>query len=168
MGDEFNKGYFGYGPHDSHEARMGAFKRQEDERREREREERAAAERQRDYNERLLRTSTATSSPGWTLGAGGSADAASGPATLGGCVQGLAIGGTVLMLLYALFVREVSGAQLVSWALQGAAGGAVAGVALYAAIVVLRVLAVVLVFLLKAAIWLALVGGGLYWLAHLA
>lgn len=170
MSDEFNKGYFSYGSQRSEEAQRGRWARQEEERRERERAAREQSRRELDAAWERSCQQAAGGARGACTPSGTTSSSSSGapsePATLGGCVKGLAVAGAVLFVLAALG-RDISGLQALSvWAFQGAALGAVAGAVVYAAIVVLRVALVVVAFVLKVVLWLAVVGGGLYLLAR--
>lgn len=168
MSDEFDKGYFSYGPQATEEARRGQWARQEDERREREQRQREQSRREHDEAWQRHHRELTTASQGhldarqWApSSSGGSAE----PATLSGCIKGVAVTGAVFLSLYA-FGTGVAGWHLAVWAAVGAAAGAVAGVAVYAAIIILRIAVSVVAFLLKMAFWLAIVGGGLYLLAR--
>lgn len=166
--DEWNKGYFSYGPHHSYDAQQGAWARQQDEAREaRAREERARAGQQRETLAAMQQgfaTTTATYGPRPSYPASPAA-----PATFFGTVKGMATLGCLLGLAYAYFILQFASiSALGQWAVAGLAAGAAAGVALYAVILVCRVLFAVLVVVLRVALWVGLAVGALYLLANMA
>jgi hypothetical protein len=165
--DEWNKGYFSYGPHHSHDARQGAWAREQERVREAQaREERARAARDREVLA-SMRQGFTLPAPGWQQYTAYPASSAE-PATFGGTVRSMAMLGCVLGLAYAYFVLQLAAvAALGRWAIAGVAAGAAAGVALYAVILVCRALFAVLVIVLRVALWAGLVIGALYLLANM-
>ena len=169
MSNEWNKGYFSSGPQQSHQAQEGQWARERDDRA-KEAAAQAARAQEQQHNDAMLRhahaLNTSTSSGGYSSASyGGSAS----PATLLGCMKGVATAGAIVMLAYAAFGLGVAGwSALAVWGLQGALGGAVAGVVLYAAIAILRVAFAVLAIVLKVALWAALAVAAFYVFANMA
>ena len=169
MSNEWNKGYFSSGPQQSHQAQEGQWARERDDRA-KEAAQAARVQEQQRHNDAMLRhahaLNTSTSSGG---NSSASYSGSASPATLLGCIKGVATVGAIVMLAYAAFELGVAGwSALAVWGVQGALGGAVAGVVLYAGIAILRVAFSVLAIVLKVALWVALAFAALYVIANMA
>lgn len=157
MSDEYNKGYYSAGPQRSYEAQQGQADRRDAERQARQAAEQAARVQRLQDQDRMIKASKAgqTIAEGHTTGPTITTPAA--PLTLLSSVQGFAIAGAVIFFAYAAFsLNMTSWGVLAKWGLQGAIAGAVAGVGIYVAVVVLRVAAVILGYFLKVAFFLGL------------
>lgn len=83
------------------------------------------------------------------------------PATFNGTVKGFAFLGALFVPFFAYLEFNITGLDLVIRAVGGCIFGGIVGVAVYALIIVMRLLRQALGFVLKSAVWL-----GLAWLVY--